>query len=152
MDFNIRHYTEEDIPAIYTMARNFAEASNLGGRIDFNDDDLLRFLDGWQQYDTAIILVCEVENEVVGFIAGSLMPHFLNKDCIIANEMAWWVNPGYRKGLGKKLLQAFESWARDNNASRIVVSSTIDPENSFLDAFYKKYGYMVSEISYMKSL
>ena len=146
---DIREAQHKDLDVIFEMAENFARESSLKDKVGFDGGAFRAWIETWFANPNASIFLLD-ENK--GFLAALLSPHFTNPSHVIAHEMAWWVKPEYRKGSGIALLSHFEKWAKEVGANSVIVSSIIEPETSRLDAFYKKQGYKVSEISYMKAI
>jgi GNAT superfamily N-acetyltransferase len=65
--------------------------------------------------------VCLVAGEsVAAVLCGVMIPHYFTGDPT-AFKTAWYARPGAR-GLGAHLLRAFEGWAKEKGARRIIVS------------------------------
>ena len=84
----------------------------------------------------------------VGMVGGIIYPHYFN-DEIIAQELFWWVSPAHRGGGGTRLLDAFEQWAEDEGADKIMMISL---EKNDVSGIYKKRGYTSLEHTYEKKL
>lgn len=83
-----------------------------------------------------------------GIIAGLACP-FLYGECLVASELAWWVEPTMRSTkVGKELMDAFEDWAR-NEGCKLITMISIDDT---LGKYYEKRGYSLYEHAYMKEL
>jgi GNAT superfamily N-acetyltransferase len=64
------------------------------------------------------------EGEAVGMIAGSISPYFFSQGAL-ASDFVWYVKPEYRGSrTAIKLLKAFRSWAKENNASELYMGVT----------------------------
>lgn len=89
----------------------------------------------------AIVLVAEG-----GMLWGMAAPFVYGK-CKVATELAWWVEPEFRKsGLGKELLDAFEYWALKVGCQAVVMAG-LDTD---ITKYYEKRGYTPREYLYMK--
>jgi GNAT superfamily N-acetyltransferase len=83
-----------------------------------------------------------------GVIGGIIIP-FAYGFQLQAAELCWWVEPEARKtGLGKELLDAFENWASERDASFITMISLDDQ----VGKVYEKLGYALKERTYMKEI
>lgn len=92
--------------------------------------------------------VCIIEPSK-GFLAGMVTPFPFSTD-FLATELAWWVEPEARQeGLGTKLLEAFEYWAREKAGCRLISMSSLDDK---VGEMYEKQGYKLYERAYMKVL
>jgi N-acetylglutamate synthase-like GNAT family acetyltransferase len=84
--------------------------------------------------------VAEGFDGMVGFIAGTLGPHYLNPELRVLTEVFWWVDPKYRgTSAGARLLQVFTALGR-LKADWIVMTleekSPIDPESLLRRGFH----------------
>jgi|SwirhisoilCB1_FD_contig_61_1230484_length_13407_multi_3_in_0_out_0_8 hypothetical protein len=137
--------TTEDIPEITNMAMDFLEVS---GYADLGNEKTITKLitDVVTSSQTEKIILLKPD---IGFIAGIATP-FLFGDCLLATEIAWWVNPDSRgSGEGLKLLGAFEYWAKHVAECKLISMSSLDKE---IEKYYKKNGYKLYERAYMKVL
>jgi GNAT superfamily N-acetyltransferase len=75
-----------------------------------------------------------------------LFPHFLSGE-LVAGEVFWWVEPGFR-GEGLKLLRAAETRSRAAGAKYLQM---IAP-NDRVAAVYKRLDYSFVEAAYQKLL
>lgn len=89
--------------------------------------------------------------EPVGFILGYRQfakGKIYNKDILILEAL--YVEPNVRKrGVGKKLLLAFEEWAKQKYAEHIIEITHIH-SNENAKSFYEKMGYSTSKITLRK--
>lgn len=142
----IRKATTEDLPAIVTLWE---------GEYAEEDVDIIGEKHSW--YDSfktaeAVVLgqvlgemfVAEVDGEVVGIFLAHYTPFGGNVSTIICHEVAWYVNPAYRKrGLGHALVKAVEAEATRKGAKRMSLGVAITtPYHKILLEKYKKWGYV----------
>ena len=83
----------------------------------------------------------------IGMIGGIIYPHYFNNE-IIAQELFWWVSPLHR-GSGIKLLDAFEDWAKERGADKVMMISL---EKNDVSGIYEKRGYHALEHTYERQL
>ena len=90
---------------------------------------------------------------LVGVLIGTIGQHFLT-DHSIAQEIMWWVRPGFREGSASiRLVVEFEKWAKVLGASAIVMASFEKSDNADrLDGIYDRRGYSLIEHHYFKLL
>lgn len=70
------------------------------------------------------ILIAYVDDEAVGFLLASLAPSLYSQS-MSARQDLWFVLPRYRGGFATlRLLRAFETWAINGGATRLVTGST----------------------------
>lgn len=135
----IRVATESDINAVLDMALKFVK--NTGYKDIYNEYKV-----------TSMILYC-MEHGIVlmhdyGFVMG-LADQFIYGSTSMATELAWWVDPDHRgDGVGKELLEGFESWAKSIGCSYVTMISIDDN----VGKYYEKKGYKLYERAYMKEL
>ncbi len=81
-----------------------------------------------------------------GFIAGGVMPMWMNRAKVAAEELMWWAD-----GNGIALLDHFEKWAADNGAD-LVVMIQLPNNGAVLERLYRRKGYAKSDTKFMKVL
>ncbi len=145
----IREATEVDIVTILDMSISFLNEAKID--IPVNKLDLYSWIATLIKDRNSTVIVWDEEG-IKGAIAGSISPHYTNKQFLVANEFAWWVKPEYRGTVGKKLLKAFELWAVMNEADYIVMASLEELNPELIDRVYKGLGYKVTEHSYLKKV
>jgi GNAT superfamily N-acetyltransferase len=91
-----------------------------------------------------LAVVCEDK----GMLLGMTMP-FLWGTKRTATEMAWWVDPKWRKGgLGTELIGYFHTWAEKKGCAAITLTSL---DNS-VDKLYDRLGFKLCEQTYIKEI
>ena len=96
-----------------------------------------------------IIFVCEQCNEVIGYIHGS--PYELLFSDSLINVLCFVVKEKYRNnGVGSKLIESLECWAKDNGFSGIKLLT--HPSRVNAHRFYERHGYIHTkdQKNYMK--
>ncbi len=132
MNTQIRRCMISDTHGIYELCKQ-----ELG--YDFSEEQVaqnVRRLIG--STENMLLVAVDSEDNVIGFI------HANNHDPIYAPPMkdivALAVSPEYRKhGLGSKLIEAVESWARATGAKGVRANSDVRQKNAL--SFYKSLGY-----------
>lgn len=134
--------TQEDLPVLVDMAEKFAKSTEYAEYLPTDHlQDVIRYFLGGQ--DRIIIM-----HGNDGMLAGMLAPLMFSKT-MIANEVAWWVEPDKRKSkIGAELLEAFEYWAKMIGAKFVQMSSLDESVGSL----YEKKGYKLYERAYMKNI
>lgn len=83
--------------------------------------------------------MAQIEKSVIGYIHGS--PYELLYSDSLVNILGFIVSEKYRStGIGKKLIEKLEKWAKNNGFSGIRLVSGIDRFNAH--KFYENHGYM----------
>lgn len=134
----------EDLETILEMAMKFV------GMTDYkeisNVDDIRALIVDFLESDhTQRIIVLDD----FGFIAGQAQK-FPFGQALMASEVAWWIDPTARgENKGKKLMEAFEYWAKNIANCSFISMTSIDKD---VEKIYKKKGYKLYERAYMKPL
>lgn len=101
--------------------------------------------------DTVMILWID-DNEPQGLIAGQCTEVVFNSNRV-ATELAWWVEPEYRKGkAGAELLRSFEYWAKLRDCKFVQMIGLHNEYSKVLGRYYTQQGYGPAESSYVKEL
>lgn len=136
---SIRNATLEDIPHLVELGRRFIAAAGQ----DYRADVATATLEQLVSNETAVLLVNE---NLTAMLGGVLYPYFFNGERV-AQELFWWA-----EGSGLKLLEAFEQWAKDNDARAVlmVCLEALSPER--VSRIYERRGYVPLERTFMKEL
>jgi GNAT superfamily N-acetyltransferase len=142
----IREAEEADIPALVAMAQRFIRESSYEGKIASNADVLTKLMGNLIGSNEGCIFVSEQGSKVTGMIGAYLYVHPFSGENI-AGEAFWWVEPEYRGG-GVKLMLEVEKWARAKGADRLTM---IAPSPK-VETLYQALGYGKLETHYQKDL
>ena len=86
------------------------------------------------------VILAEVDNCVVGYLAGSLYTDYTYYEGITAEMNNMFVKEKYRRfGIGSKFVGSFLEWAKSKNAKRVFVTASCRNENTI--NFYEKMGF-----------
>lgn len=88
-------------------------------------------------------------NTAIGVLAAAATPNLFNnrKACI---EIIWWIDPEHRGyGDAKKMVDAYEYWARYKVNAQVIQLVTLDPA---LGKLYKRLGFDKAEEAWIKEL
>ena len=85
-----------------------------------------------------------------GALGGVCVPD-CHRECMVASEFFWYVKPEHRGG-GIRLLKAFEKWAREQGADRIIMTHLADSMPEGLKKLYIRLGYEELETNYIKEV
>ena len=134
--------TTDDLNEIIRMGTAFADALGEESDIDSIEDTAINLMDS----DIGVLLI---EDHAM---AGALVvPNFFDINRLIATELFWWVDEDHRgNGVGKRLLDGLESWARDKGAERLnmIAMDSLDD----VGKLYESAGYRKFETSYVRKL
>lgn len=145
--------TKEDVADIVLMAQRFHASSNQEDQ-PFDEHKVYSFIDALLSSGgtrSIIILACNDEMPF-GFIVGVINENLFNRD-LVATELAWWVEPEFRKTPDSiKLVEAYEYWASMMGARQSHLTVTTSANHDVLCRFYKNRGYTHKETSFIKDL
>lgn len=132
MNTNIRRCMVSDAHRIYALCHEVLGYEFSEEQVEQN----IRRLIG--SPENLLLVAVDQDDEVIGFI------HANNHDPIYAPPMkdvvALAVDPEYRKrGLGRRLLQAVEDWARETGAKGVRTNAAVSHKSAL--SFYKENGY-----------
>lgn len=146
----IRPATEQDIPHIIRMGRLFWSQTAFS-HIAYCPDSITYITR--EMLKMGLLLIAEVEGEIAGAVGAVAAPLFGNRDVLIASELFWWVEPGFRdSGIGKEMLIGIEQVAKEQGVSvfSMMALETVEPEKAA--AIYRRLGYIASEHAFSKVL
>jgi GNAT superfamily N-acetyltransferase len=145
-----RKATLEDIPQLKKAVYDYAEMLNSEQEIidaEYVIEELLPALICNNQ-----VVVLEEEGQVVATAAGVLQNSPFNPSVSFFVEMFWWVDSFYRsRGVGRKLLLAFEQMARNSGATYCTMNILHNtPHFGGVGSHLEKAGYKLQESIYSK--
>lgn len=143
---------ERYIPSVVELGRNFFNASPYSS-LTFSEEATENFLHLCLSRPEENICILSVEDdEAVGALVGSVSRLPFSDD-LVAAEIAWWMEPAYRKGgQGLELKKAYEYWAEKMGAKKISMALLSGPYEKGLDRFYRNSGYHKAETAYVKDI
>ena len=142
----IRRADERDREAVRRMAENFCALALL----PVSSSSFDRAFNTLTTSPSAIIFV---DDSGRSMLCGALVPWLLDDSCLIAQEIAWWVDPGARGGsLGVKLLNAFEDWAIACGAKFVSLSCIQHMDGDKVSRLYERKGYVFREQAWVKEM
>jgi GNAT superfamily N-acetyltransferase len=103
--------------------------------------------------ETALMLVAKHEGMIVGMIGMHLVLSPFSEECIIANELFWYVDKDHRKtGVGLTLINRALSWAEENLADVVYFVAIEDPDMGTVKKIYEKKKFVPVEHGFMRRL
>lgn len=144
----IRPATLDDAIAIVTMTQHFIRSTSYARFVVIQPLALHQLVQSIVVHGHGVIFVVDTGDELVGMLA-----LFADRNPVtgepIAEELAWWVEPQYRKSsLGPRLLIRAEQWARDKGCRLLkMVAPVAEPR---VGDFYRDCGYEAVETAYVK--
>lgn len=148
----IRSAEPADIPALAEMGQRFLANHPAGAG---GDAVAIAVALSVLLTDGFLWIAADVDDRPVGMLAGALRGFwFQSGDArdVLAAELAWWIDPDYRRGLaGVRLLRRFERWAEERGAVGIVLSDIIDADgNSTSGDIVARAGYQLIERAHFR--
>lgn len=124
---------EKDYPRIIDMGAKFISSMDL----PVDKASILTMIGHLIQ--TGIVAI---HDSGKGFIACHLFNWNLNPSKLVAQEVAWWVEPEARgEGIARELLDFYINWAKEKNAFAIEMGTFRSLDKGNLGAFYEKNGF-----------
>ena len=132
------------------LAKEFVKEALTDYSWGLNEDDLHETYHLWDKTNWGFLL--EDKGEIVGVLAGVVVPHFFDYSNSFFNEFMWYVKPDYRKsGGGIKLYRALEKRCRERGVTRLIFGHTKYLADDFTK-LYKKLGFTYLQTHYEKVL
>lgn len=147
----IRDGSEQDIYICVALAEKFYKHTAFYGRVPFDGASVAERLINC--LNAKIFAVAEQDDQVVGFACGLKAPSLMNKEYLIGAELAWWMEPEYRKcTAGVRLLKHVERMARDAGcyAWSMMCLESLNPDD--VEDMYLRMGYQPSERTFVRYL
>lgn len=143
---NLKLAGVEDIGAVIDMALSFAKVSpykDLPIEREKIEELILSLL---RDKNKTIIVLYMHDGKPVGMIAGMSSEMMFSRE-IIASEVIWWVEPGFRSRKTLALKEAYEFWAKRIGAKYIQMANLDDQK---IERYYERTGYKLTERAYLK--
>lgn len=140
-DISYRQATDEDVPALVYMLREFVTSTKYRKFVGDSIDALQVFLQGLMTNEAAGVFVAERDGKVIGMIALLRYIHPMSGEKV-AGELFWWLDPAHR-GAGGWLLRRAESWARGWGAKSLQMIAPSDSPH--VGEMYRRLGYEAVE-------
>ena len=113
---------------------------------------LIEFAYTMRADDNSFFMVALHHGEVIGFMLGSLAAHGFHTD-LFAYDRFVYVSPTRRGSTAAStLITAFEQWAKDNGAARVLLGVTTGTHTDATEKLYNKLGYVTVGVLTMKEI
>lgn len=124
-NYKIRRLQEKDLNEWFRLRKMLWDESS-------DEEHKVEMLDIYEHTETQLVLVCESDEKLIGFLEASIRPFV--EDCHSDNVgylEGWFVEPNYRRfGIGRKLVREAENWARRKGATEMASDAEIGNEMS----------------------
>ena len=146
----IRYAEEKDLPQLLEMSEEFISFSKYN--IPFDEESSSSTLRSLiNQEEDNFILVAELNDELVGMLAGRLGSFYWNYNVKRVDETFWWVKPQFhKKGIGSKLKLALNEVGRVAECSYMSMSGLIT--NMGITQKYIEEGFTPFETIFYKEI
>lgn len=95
------------------------------------DKKLATFSERIKNDDQNIAYVAEVDGKIIGIMCGSINSKYEHFESEYADLNAIYIDPKYQgKGIGSSLKNIFESWAKENGATKYIIGVLRDNEKA----------------------
>lgn len=146
----IRLAVPDDAVDLMRMGEAFHRESGYADKFPF---DQVSFAHSLTRLGLArLLFVGEKDGKVVGMAGVDAAPSICNYSVLFARDVFWYVDPEYRKGLGRKLLAALETAAGDYGATAFDVVAEPGPRSKPLEYLYERAGFNPAEKTFRKWL
>lgn len=147
----VRRVLPEDWEDMARMASDFA-ASN-PHNVGFSPVAFRGLFDHAMTNDGLAMWIARISGNAAGMMGAISYPMFFNPSHQVAQELFWWVEPGYRNTVASKALMAqFEAWAVRNGPARLMLLAQENDRTEAVNRLYRTMGYMPLERAYYKDV
>lgn len=101
--------------------------------------------------DAIILVSTNSEGKRVG-ILGATNEESLLAPLKISFERFFWVNIGERGSVHQELLTAWNTWAKAEECTDLVLTSLVDQREKAIGRLYRMYGFDLVELMYRKTI
>lgn len=146
--------TTDDLPRLLDMGESFFGASGLAEFGAFERDACEKTMFACIHDDDKALLIAKDGGATVGMLAMTLVPFYAAPKIIFAQELFWWVAPNARKrGLGRELLDAAETWAKSKGATVLsMVALGKAEELRAVAQLYERAGFDLLETTWARRI
>jgi GNAT superfamily N-acetyltransferase len=147
MSLNLRLAQDKDRESFINMGSLFHQAGPYSN-LPYSREKIGAIFD---HRDSNTLLLFLVDGDApVGMLLGTVTEPYFSEDKV-ATELAWWVNPEYRRTKKSiELTLAFEDWAYRMGA-KVVALASLDTSPASVGKFYESMGFKKREETYLRS-
>lgn len=149
----VRKATEGDLPQYLKLAQAFHAASPMHGSIEFDSLGYSEFYLSSLRNDSVGVWLAESENQIVGICGAVAYPLYFNPSAIVVQELWWWLTPASRgSGAGKQMFNQIEAWAKEKNATALLMIALEDSRVKKMENLYIRAGFKPMERTFIKEV
>lgn len=145
MTIEVRYLRESDLPSVLKIAKWLHENSRY--RVfSYNETKVKDLISLSLSPNSPVFVVVahkQGSDEIMGYFHGYVDPHYFS-DMKYAGEWAVCVLPQFRRHapiILKKMVLAFEDWARQNGAQEISIGASTEAYGTGYKKFLERMGY-----------
>lgn len=144
--------TDQDKQELLLLAKKFHAESFYKNEV-FNEIKFLTLLETCNTHPDKVSLFCyRVDGKIVGGILGYISTRFFSNDKI-AGDYGMFLLPEHRGGrVFFRLLKQYETWAKAQQATKIILGHTTQINMEKAPNFYKKLGYDLQGFLFSKEI
>lgn len=146
-NLKIRLATEEDVDTLVQLAEDFYHESPYSNYVQFSQRRVKEVIRSCLLSPLGVVIVLESDTRPVGMLVAAASTNIFSED-LLAQEVAWFVDPQYRGRESLHMVEAYEEWARVIGCKLVALAHI--PEVTNLDRLYKRLGYNPMEQAYIK--
>jgi len=138
---------ENQVEQILPMARQFSAQSEFG---EFNEEVVIENTKQIIRFGIGELFLYMKEGRPIGALLGFKHPNFFTGE-LMATEAYWYVDEKHR-GVGLRLLSAFEKWAEAQGCKKIIMMHIADVMPDAVRRIYERRRYKYLETHYIKEI
>ena len=150
---NIREANKHDLPYFIELIKKLASAEHIM-RYNYKqlDNNHLTSLFSTIIAGRGTILVVENEKtkKLHGMAAGMINPHLFAPHIAIMTQIVLWVDEGYRKTAGSKLMEAYENKTDEYMEEGRIRYGVITASEPLFKLDFSKFGYTMDEKCWLR--
>jgi GNAT superfamily N-acetyltransferase len=146
----IRDAEAADMPRLIEMGRAFNAEAGYAETVPFCERSFAHTLVALA--GMGLLLVVDKGDGPVGMAGADLGRAICNHDVLLSREAFWYVEPAYRKGFGRDLLNALETRAKARGAAFFDVVAENGKRDEALARLYRAASYSPAERTFRKRL
>lgn len=148
----VRLALPEEAEEMAIKGRRFFDHTILPGYFPYDEASLEQTILELIERHDGVVMVLEHEGEIVGGIAGFLLPMYMNRGVRAAQQVFWFVLPEHRGRRSLNLLTAWEQWAKRNRAGVIYSGAKMDDNYESMSVVMRRRGYKPLETVFIREV
>ena len=153
MNATIRAGRAEDIGGLVQLGMRFFEEAGLSDIAEWDTPSFMSTL-AYLIDDSmpSSLLVVEKDSTLIGMAGSVMFPFYFDLKTTAAQEVFWFLEPEFRKGIGGELLDELEADAKRKGATVFISAHIAGHRDEAFGRVYARRGYRPSEATYIRRL